>query len=143
LEPHSSQDAEHLKLLALFHYIVAAMMALLASFPILHLTIGLAMVSGKFGTPKHGEFSPDLFGWFFVLIAGGAILTGWTLAVCTLVAGRSLAHRKRYLFCLVVAGIMAVTCMPFGTVLGVFTIIVLIRPSVKQLFEVLPEGGAA
>ncbi len=32
--------------------------------------------------------------------------------------------------------------MPFGTVLGVFTLLVLQRPSVKVLFE-RPEGGAA
>jgi hypothetical protein len=38
------------------------------------------------------------------------------------------------MFCLVMASI---TCMfmPFGTVLGVFTLIVLMRPSVKPLFE--------
>ena len=47
--------------------------------------------------------------------------------------GRGLAQRKRYMFCLVVA---CVEClfMPFGTVLGVFTIIVLSRDSVKALF---------
>jgi hypothetical protein len=50
------------------------------------------------------------------------------------VAGRSLARRKRYLFCLIVAGTMCVMCNPLGTVLGVFTIVVLLRPSVKELF---------
>ena len=37
------------------------------------------------------------------------------------------------MFCLVIAALL---CMitPFGTVLGVFTIIVLVRPSVKLLF---------
>jgi hypothetical protein len=51
-----------------------------------------------------------------------------------LTAGRFLARRKHHLFCLVVAG---VECLffPFGTVLGVFTIIVLMRPSVQQAFE--------
>jgi hypothetical protein len=42
------------------------------------------------------------------------------------------------LYCLVVAGIECIF-MPFGTVLGVFTIIVLMRPSVRNLFGV--EGG--
>jgi hypothetical protein len=38
--------------------------------------------------------------------------------------------------------VAALSCafMPFGTVLGVFTIVVLVRPSVKQLFE--SSGGA-
>ena len=49
------------------------------------------------------------------------------------VAGRRLAQRRSYMFCMVMAG---VACMltPVGTVLGVFTIIVLNRPSVRRLF---------
>jgi len=137
-----AQDAEHLKLLSIFHYIVAAMMALAACIPILHLVIGYAIASGRLDGSKHGG-PPEFIGWFLVVGAAGAILFGWTLAACTVVAGRSLAQRKRYLFCLVVAGVMAMTCMPFGTVLGVFTIIVLMRPSVKQAFGALSVGGAA
>jgi hypothetical protein len=58
---------------------------------------------------------------------------GWTLAVCMIIAGRFLAKRTHYMYCLVVA---AISCIffPFGTVLGVFTIIVLLRSSVKALF---------
>jgi hypothetical protein len=137
-----AQDAEHLRLLSIFHYIVAAMMALVACIPILHLAIGYAMVSGRLDGSKHGG-PPEFIGWFLVVGAAGAILFGWTLAACTVVAGRSLAQRKRYLFCFVVAGVMAMTCMPFGTVLGVFTIIVLMRPSVKQAFGALSVGDAA
>ncbi len=66
------------------------------------------------------------------------IVIGWALAICTVLAGRRLAHRQSYTFCLIVAGIMAVTCMPFGTVLGVFTIIVLVRPSVQETFAAVP-----
>lgn len=50
-----------------------------------------------------------------------------------ILAGRALAQRRRYTFCLVIAGV-ACMFMPFGTVLGVFTIIVLLRDSVKELF---------
>jgi hypothetical protein len=142
MEVQASQDAEHLKLLSIFHYIVAGLMALVACLPVLHLVFGVAIVSGALDGAKSGP-PPGFVGWFFVIAAAGAILLGWTLAVCTAVAGRSLANRKRYLFCLVVAGVMAVTCVPFGTVLGIFTILVLMRPSVKMAFGGLPEGGAA
>ena len=50
-----------------------------------------------------------------------------------ILAGRFLAARRRHLFCIVIAGI-ACMFMPMGTVLGIFTIIVLMRPSVKELF---------
>ena len=66
--------------------------------------------------------------------AGGFIVLGLSVATCVAFAGRFLARRKHYLFCLVVAGVTAVMCIPFGTILGVFTIIVLMRPSVKEAF---------
>ena len=132
----TSQDAEHLRLLSIFHYVVAGMQALFACFPIIHFVIGaLSFIGmGPFGKPGEGRLPGMLFGGFFMLFAGGFILAGWSLAVCLVVAGKSLRQRKRYTFCLVVAGIEAAMCMPFGTVLGVFTIIVLLRPSVKAEF---------
>ena len=136
MEAQAAQDAQQLKLLSIFHYIVAGMMALFGSFPLFHLLMGVAMVAGKFGPPKASDPSEALVGWFFIIFAGVWIALVWTLAVCTVIAGRSLAKRQRHVFCVVVAGLMAATCMPFGTVLGVFTIIVLMRPSVKEAFGV-------
>ena len=134
------EDAEHLRLLSIFHFIVAGMQALFASFPIIHFLVGAAMVflPDTLGETKDG--SPAFVGLFFMGFAGLWMLVGFSLAACTVIAGRSLAQRKRYLFCLVMAGIEAATCMPFGTVLGIFTIIVLMRPSVKQAFGVLEPG---
>jgi hypothetical protein len=73
----------------------------------------------------------------FTIIGGGLILAGWTMSFCIFLAGRFLRSRRHYMFCLVIAAIMCMM-MPFGTVLGVFTIIVLMRPSVKSLFEQPP-----
>ena len=128
------QDADHLRLLSIFHYIVAGVMALWGCFPILHVVLGAAMVLHKFPVDKAEHGPPDFMGWLFLLMGGAFMVFGWSMAVATIVAGRSLARRHRYLYCLILAGVMAATCMPFGTILGVFTIIVLMRPSVKQAF---------
>lgn len=130
------QDAEYLKLLTIFHYVVAGMMALWGSFPIIHFLVGLALLFGKFEEEKPGGPPVEIVGLFFAVVAGAAMTVGWTLALCTLLAGRNLAQRRNYMFCLVMAGIMAVTCMPMGTILGTPTIIVLLRPSVKEAFGV-------
>lgn len=131
----TKEDEDHLRLLSIFHYVVAGMHAVCAMFPILHLAIGAALV---FAPEKlssgEGEAPPALVGWFFMLIAGGLMALGATLAACIAIAGRFLSQRRRYLFCLVTACVMAALSMPFGTVLGVFTIIVLMRPSVKAAF---------
>jgi len=70
------------------------------------------------------------------------IVAGWTFAAMVAFAGRSLQTRQRYTFCLVMAGIECIF-MPVGTVLGVFTIIVLVRDSVKELFGMPVAGNSA
>lgn len=122
-----NQDEQYLELLSVFHYVVGGLLAFFTCIPLIHLAIGIAMLAGAV------DDAPTIVGLFFVLMATFLITAGWTLAICIVIAGRYLAKRKRYMFCLVIA---AITCtfMPFGTVLGVFTIIVLMRPSVKELF---------
>lgn len=132
-----NRDIEQLRLLAIFHYIVAGLVALFACFPVIHLVIGLLLVFSPeiFEHGSQTNASMDLMGGIiFIVFASLFILTGWTLAVCVFLAGRNLVRRRRYTFCLVMAAIMCMF-MPFGTVLGVFTIIVLMRPSVRPLFE--------
>jgi hypothetical protein len=60
------------------------------------------------------------------------------LGILTIVSGRLISLRRRRTFSLVVAGINCAS-FPFGTVLGVFTFIVLARPSVRALY---PPRGA-
>lgn len=102
-------------------------------FPIIHLSMGIAMVSGAIPSGPSGG-PPPAFGWLFIGVAGTIILFGETLALCTILAGRYLSTRQAWMFCIIVA---AVNClhMPLGTILGVFTIIVLVRPEVRQMFE--------
>jgi hypothetical protein len=58
---------------------------------------------------------------------------GLTMAILILINGRCLAQRKHYTFCQVMSGVECLF-MPLGTILGVFTLVVLSRPSVKPLF---------
>jgi len=125
-----NQDKEYLKLLSIFHYIVGALTALFACFPLIHVAIGIAMLSGAFDGK---DTPPRILGLLFIIIPGFMILCGWALAVCILIAGSKLARYRSRTYCLVIAGIECIF-MPFGTVLGVFTIIILMKDSVKELF---------
>jgi len=129
-----NQDEQHLRLLSIFHYVVGGMNALAACIPFIHLALGIALVSGAFPVQSGQQGPPPFLGWIFIGIAAVLILGGWTLAVAIFLAGRFLTRRRHYMYCFVVA---AVEClfMPVGTLLGVFTIIVLVRPSVKALFQ--------
>ena len=125
-----NEDREHLKLLSIFHYVVGAMTALFACFPLIHLAIGIAMLCGAFDGK---DAPPRILGLFFVIFPVIFILCGWVLAVCMIIAGRKLARYQARTYCLVLAAIECIF-VPFGTVLGVFTIIVLMKDSVKELF---------
>ncbi len=131
------QDLEHLQLLAIFHYVVGGLTGLCACLPIIHLIVGISIVSGLLPQAP-GEPTPAFVGWFFIGIATVFIVLGWTLAICMILAGRMLQRCRGYLFCLIMAGI-ACMWMPLGTPLGVLTFIVLLRPSVKALFDGAPH----
>jgi hypothetical protein len=131
-----NRDEEHLQLLAIFHYVVAGLAALFSFFPLLYTTVGAIFIfAARHGTAKPGEdLPPEFLGWIFAALGLLFFLIGIAMAICILIAGRSLTLRKRYSFALVIA---CIECLfiPFGTILGVFTIVVLSRESVRGLFS--------
>lgn len=133
-----NDDLQHIQILSIFHFIVAGIAALFSCFPILHLMVGISMLTGGiFGEPGYVQSEPfpfALFGLVFTLIPAAIILSGWAFAICLALAGYFLIKKQHYTFCLVMAGISCIFT-PFGTVLGIFTIIVLMRTSVKALFN--------
>ena len=127
-----TRDEEHLRLLSIFHYVLAALAGLFSLFPLIHVTIGVMMLSGRFESQNQ---APDerLFGWMFIAMGSAFMAAGLAFSVCLALAGRYLSQRRHYMFCLVMA---ALACMfvPFGTVLGVLTIVTLQKEPVRQLF---------
>jgi len=131
-----NRDEEHVQLLAIFHYVVAGLAALFSFFPLLYTTVGAIFIfAARHGTAKPGEdLPPEFLGWIFAALGSLFFLIAIAMAICILVAGRSLALRKGYSFALVMACIECLF-LPFGTILGVFTIVVLSRESVRRLFS--------
>jgi len=127
------EDLYHLRLLSIFHYVVGGFAALIALFPVIHFTVGIGMIfSGLANLSENGSLV--FVGFLFTTVAGTLILIGWAFALAVAIAGYMLSRQINYTYCLVVAGL---ECLfnPFGTVLGVFTIIVLSRESIKELFQ--------
>ncbi len=129
----SNNDVEHLNLLAIFHYVVGGIGFLFACFPVIHLLIGLAMIAAPGVATRHGDPASAIVGYFFAGFATFFILIGWTAAVCTIISGYLISKRRKRMFSFVM-GIFLCMFMPFGTVLGVFTIILLNKESVKALY---------
>ncbi len=134
----SSEDQQHLQLLSIFHYVVGGLTVLFACFPLIHVALGLAMIYAPDSMgAKPGEQPPAAVGWLFTCMGGAMFLGGVAVAVCIILAGRFIRRRARYWFVFVRACFQC-AIFPFGTALGVFTIIVLSRPSVKALFQPPP-----
>jgi hypothetical protein len=77
---------------------------------------------------------PTAFGWFFIVFTSIFIISSWTLSICSFYAGHFLKERRNYTFCFVMSCIIC-AMMPLGTVLGVFSILVLTGDSVKKIFN--------
>ncbi len=103
-----NQDREHLRLLAIFHYVGAGLAALFSLFPLLYTTIGAIFVFAArhpaAAGPKPGEdLPPEFLGWIFAAVGLLLFLVGIAMAICILLAGRCLSRNKHYTFALVMA----------------------------------------
>ncbi len=136
-----TEDERYLSLLSIFHYALAALATLFALFPTIHLAVGIAFLCGAFKDPQ-GQVESPWVGWIFIAFASVWILCGLTFASCVFLTGRSLQRKRRYMFCLVMAGLECVF-MPFGTVLGIFTLVVLLKDRVRELFGVIDQPAPA
>lgn len=130
-----NQDIEHLKILSICHYVLAGLCVFPFLYGLFYMVMGIFFGAAMSSVPqKQGEPPVYLFGGIFIFI--GLVISAIALTVGILLfkSGRNLSNRRGYMFCFVMACISCVF-MPFGTILGIFTIIVLMRDSVKALFN--------
>lgn len=127
------RDAEHLRILVIGYYVLAGLSAIFALLPLLHVIMGVFFVVNPPPGAAGTEGPPVWFGWLFVGIGSMIILMGEAYALLMLLAGRSLSRRSNKLLIQVAAAVACLN-MPLGTLIGVFTFVVLGRPSVMAQF---------
>lgn len=143
--PLNPADANHMQLLVIFSWIWGGIVALFSSIFLIHVAMGVALITrGVPNLPAAGAgpanvqpFPASAMGWIFLIMGSAAVLFGWTIGALNFYSAYSLNKRRRRILSLVVA---ALNCLlvPIGTALGVFTLIVLLRPTVIQ--EYLSEA---
>jgi hypothetical protein len=130
-------DAEHLRLLAIFHFVFAGLA--LAGLGFLGLHYGLMhsvmdnpeMWKNSKGGPPPAEFF-QIFRWFYVIFGAAMI----ACAVLNLLSGIFIRKRIYRTFSIIIAALDCLQ-MPFGTMLGVFTLVVLLRESVREAYAAM------
>jgi len=135
--PIPSKDAEHLRVLAICHYVMAGLAVCgLAFLALVYSIMRMVFMNPKFMEKPAGDmpFTPaefmGFFQWFYVLMAVWFVVG----AVLTFISGRFIHRRVNRTFSLVIAGL---NCLhfPLGTALGVFTLIALTKDAVLQLYS--------
>ena len=130
-------DEEQLRLLSFFHYVSGAVTIAFSSMFIFHLIFFGYMTS-----------NPELFNnddvvyakeamqimQIFVAVFGTFVILGISYGICEIVSGVFIKQRKYRLFSMIVA-IPRIIFIPYGTILSVFTFILLDRDSIKLLYE--------
>lgn len=137
------KDEEHLKLLSLGYMVSAGMTAFFSLFGLMYVFMGTIFTSflSYFPQAKNNpEPPPDFIGWIFTGFGLAIFVFGVTIALLKWRASRCLKERHSITFCQVIAGL---TCLsvPYGTLLGVLTFVVLARPSIVALFHQKTNGA--
>jgi hypothetical protein len=135
-------DEEHLRLLAVFHYVLGGIRLFYACLPLLYVLIGAIMIGAPLLSRDPDAAPIAVVGVFFVAMGAVVALLGLAFGGATIFAGMCLAQRRHYTFCLVMAALNCIA-VPIGTVLGVLTIVVLVRPGVQGLFGRQGAGAPA
>ncbi|MEJ2196814.1 MAG: hypothetical protein P8X73_18420 [Ignavibacteriaceae bacterium] len=133
-------DAEHLRLLCLFHYIsggIKLFLSLVLLFQFLLLIFfweGLMQSYDGHRFTSNNELDSTILNiffylWLFILVI---IISQGILEI---LSARFIKQRKNRIFSYILA-IMNLLSIPYGTILGIMTIIVLSRNSIKELYNV-------
>jgi uncharacterized RDD family membrane protein YckC len=132
-ETARAHDLKNLHLAVVLHYVAGALLALLSCvcFVLTRLAMAAAMAS-LVKTPSAQDATSSVLP---ILAAMGwvAVALGWTIACVLVHAGRSIDRRRRLRWCQAVAAVSTL-CFPFGTGLGIFTLILLGKPHVRAQF---------
>jgi hypothetical protein len=126
-------DEEHLRLLRVGYFIQGGTTVLMALFALFYIFIGVLFA--VIATPNSGgaEAPPRFIGYFFALFGGVFFVSSGLFATLQFLAAQGLGRRRSRTLCLICAGFSCLF-IPYGTVLGVCTFVVLSRPSVRALF---------
>ena len=127
------RDEEQLRLLGTFHYVVAGLQVAFGVLSLLNLWLWRTMM--RDGPAMFGDFPPpDAFIPFMTATVVVYFVGALAFAALTLMAGRCIRARRSRRFVVTAAAINCVA-FPFGTILGIFTLVVMNRESVRAIFD--------
>lgn len=131
-----NEDTRYLDLISLFHFIVAGMAGLFSCLPLFNLVIGIPMLRGvPYALLQREYFSQQILApLMFILLPTGMAVIGWMFAIAVALNGYYIKNRTWFKYCMVISSI-ELLFTPFGTILGVFSLVLMTKPNIRMLFD--------
>lgn len=125
------EQNNNLDTIAIFHFISGGLKIFASLFVLIYVLMGAGMlVAGG----HSGGAEMQITGGVILIFGLFAFLMVIALGILSILCGKYLRERRNRIFCMVMAGFACMNA-PLGTVLGIFTILEIEKPEVKQLFE--------
>ena len=121
-------------MLPVLYWVLGGLDILMSLYGLIYIGLGAVFAFTPWQSSGAASDAPPAFiGWFFVAIGVGFMLVFGASGGLKIATGFWISKRRRRTLSLVMAG---VSCLwvPFGTLVGVLTFIVLLRPSVEALY---------
>ena len=133
-------DASQLKLLMVFHYVLSGLSVVGLGFLFLHYKFLDMMMSNPEMWAESNQGPPpdtflEMFIYFYIVMGFMMIV----FAAANALSARFIQTRRHRMYSLIIAGLDCLM-FPFGTALGVFTLIVLLRDSVESIYSPSAES---
>jgi ABC-type phosphate transport system permease subunit len=129
-----NKDLDHLKLLGILHTVWGILSIVLGLiFGLIYIGIGASTMASPNSFSEDSGISASAFGGIFIGVGIVALIVALIYGILLMMAGGKLRKQQGYGFCFFVA-ILDLLGFP-SIILGIFTLIVLNRPTVKALFK--------
>lgn len=128
-------DNEHLNLLSIFYFIFGGLTIFTSFIILVYITLFSAIFTN---IPLEGSDIEDFPFEILFFVFAGLFLLVFGYGILLIIAGINIRKKAKRVFSLII-GAMALISFPFGTAMGVFSIIVLTRNSVIELYSLEAE----
>lgn len=123
---------EKLNTLAILHYVAGGLGCLFSCFPLIHVAVGIFVLNN----PEQNPNNPprEFIGYLFAGIGLLFFIMGQIIAGLTIYSGKCIKNQVKHKFSFILSCILCV-CIPFGTALGIYSIITLQKEEIKNLYN--------
>lgn len=129
----TSNEQNQLNMLSIFHFIFGGFGCLASLGTLIYVIFGALFVAIDLPNKGLPNDAKNFIGYLAMSIGSIVFITILTLSILTIYSGVQLRNCKKHTFSMVIASILCLS-IPFGTILGVFTLVVLSKKEVKELY---------